>query len=108
MNKDRWQDNMQNQPNWRKKFIVKYKTIEDYAEAPRELRIDPYFCPVPRRYTWLEYEEKLKRNLNLLNYPKLPSPTSDQSLMEDNFLETLSSLYDKYNEVLDVSCRDVV
>lgn len=96
---------MRNQPDWRKKFIAKYRTIEDYAEVPRELRIDPCFCPVPRRYTWPTYKEKLRRNPNLLNYPKLPSQASNQSLTEENFLETLSSLYTKYYEVLDVSCR---
>ena len=105
VNKDRWQDSMRNRPDWRKKFIAKYMTIEDYAEAPRELCIDPCFCPVPRRYTWPEYEEKLRRNPNLLNYPKLSPPASYQPLTEENFLETLSSLYDKYHEVPDVSCR---
>ena len=104
INKDRWQDNMWNQ-EWRNKFIAKYKTIEDYAGAPRELCIDPCFCPVQRRYIWPEYEEKLRRNPNLLNYPKLPSPASDQPLTEENFLETLSSLYAKYHELPDVSCR---
>lgn len=96
---------MRNQPDWRKKFIAKYRTIADYVEAPRELWIDPCFFPVHRRYSWPKYEGKLKRNPNLLNFPKLPSLASDQSNIEENFIETLASILEKYVKVLDVSCK---
>lgn len=47
---ERWQVKsvMDNQPEWRKKWIAKYRNIKEYVEAPRRLRIDPAFCPTPR------------------------------------------------------------
>lgn len=57
VNTERWQvaSIMKNQPEWRKKCLAKYKNIKEYAATPRELRIDPTFCPTPRRYSWEEH-----------------------------------------------------
>ena len=53
INLDRWQikEVIENQPSWCIRFIGTFKTIENYAEAPRELKIDPTFCPTPRRFS---------------------------------------------------------
>ena len=90
INLDRWKTKevMKNQPPWRIKFIGTFKTIESYAEAPRELRIDPTFWPTPRQFSWKDYEELLKDNPNALNYPLLPEIPHDQPMNETWFLET--------------------
>lgn len=62
----------------------------------------PIFLPSGPSISWDDYERKLQRNLNLLNQPKLLSLTTDEPLTEAN---SLGSILDKYQEVLDVSCR---
>lgn len=39
---------LQNQPEWRKPWLVKHHNIREYAKALRRMRIDPMFCPTPR------------------------------------------------------------
>ena len=43
VNVKRWQikEVIKGQPEWRLRFIAHYRTIQDYADALRELRIDP-------------------------------------------------------------------
>ena len=107
---DRWQikEVVDRQPPWRLKFIGTFKTIANYAEAPRALRIDPTFCPTPQRFSWKDYEELLKDNPNALNYPLLPEIPNDQSMNETWFLETCSDVKAKYKEVPDLSCQMLV
>ena len=88
--------------------IGTFKTIENYAEAPRELRIDPTFCPTPRQFSWRDYEELLKDNPNTLNYPLLPEIPHDQPMNETWFLETCADIKAKYIEVLDLSYQMLV
>ena len=85
---DRWQieEVMENQPTRQFHFLAKCRTIKEYKEAPWELCIDPTFCPVPRRYTWDQYEVLLKDNPNALNYPLCPERLHDQPLNETWFL----------------------
>ena len=41
-----------NQPAWRTKWMKKRSgTMKIYYESPREMRIDPTYCPTERRYT---------------------------------------------------------
>ena len=72
---DRWQvkEVMDKQPQWRFQFLARWRTIKEYKEAPRSLKIDPTFCLMPRRYTWEQYEVLLKDNPNALNYPLCPA-----------------------------------
>lgn len=89
INPDRWQirEVLHGQPDWRLIFLGRYRTSRDYAAAPRHLRIDPTFCPMPRRYTWPDYQQLLRDNPNALNYPLLPERSQDQPLNETWFLE---------------------
>lgn len=89
---DQWMSkaNMQNQPTWRLGWFPKYPTSRTtYALAPRELRIDPLYCPVKRRRTWDEYQSRIKVYPSWLNYPLLPMPESGREPTEEYMIETL-------------------
>ena len=65
----------ENHPDWRVKWIKRHQgALKIYYELPRDMRIDPTYCPTERRYSWADFEKKLQHNPNLLNFPKAASP----------------------------------
>ena len=99
---------MDKQPQWRFQFLARWRTIQEYKEAPRSLRIDPSFCPVPRRYTWEQFEVLLKDNPNALNYPLCPTCPHDQPLNKIWFLEACADVKAKFKDAMDLSCQMLV
>ena len=88
---------MKNQPEWRKQFVKKYQqAIKEYAAAPMEIKIDPNLCPMARRYNWELYGRNLRRNPNILNFPKLPMPSTDEPYIEAEFVDVLDGVIEKY------------
>ena len=87
---------MDKQPQWRFEFLARWRTIKEYKEASRSLRINPSFCPVPRRYTWKQFEVLLKDNPNALNYPLCPKCQHDYSPNKTWFLEACVDVEAKF------------
>ena len=96
------------QPQWRFQFLARWRTIKEYKEAPRALKIDPSFCLVPRSYTWEQFEVLLKDNPNALNYPLCPIRPHDQPLNELWFLEACADVETKFKDAMDLSCQMLV
>ena len=47
---------LKNQPRWRMDFFQKYPTTLDvYNNAPQHIRLDPTYCPFPRKRTWGQF-----------------------------------------------------
>ena len=99
---------MDKQPQWRFQFLARWRTIKEYKEAPRSLRIDAAFCPVPRRYTWEQFEVLLKDNPNALNYPLCLACPHDQPLNKTWFLEACVGVEAKFTNAMDLSCQMLV
>jgi len=56
---------MENQPEWQKEWMRRTEgALEIYRNSPRHLRVDPTFCPCPRRYSWEEFAEIQARCLS--------------------------------------------
>lgn len=95
---------LQNQPDWRKRWLVKHRNIKEYAEAPRRMRIDLVFCPTPRQYTWDDFKRHQRCNPNLINFPQLPPPPIEEDLPDEkSFLMTIESKLEKYESAPDPS-----
>ena len=45
----------------------------EYAAAPRDRRIDPTYCPVPRQHSWAQFENTCKLYPEPFNFPLLPA-----------------------------------
>ena len=90
---------LQNQPEWRVKFLRQHKMIKEYVEAPRDLTIDPKFCPFPHHHRWDKYEKMVECNPNALNFLKLPLPSYDQQISEAEFKEMIKGVLEKYKDV---------
>ena len=93
INLEQWQSkaNMQNQLAWRLGWFHKYPQSKSaYARAPRKLQVDPTFCPVRRRRTWEEFQQKLKVQPTWLNVPLLPAHPANEEPTEQYMLDTLN------------------
>ena len=99
---------MDKQPQWHFQFIARWRTIKEYKEAPRLLQIDPSFCPMPKRYTWDQYEVLLTDSPNALNYPLCPERLHDQQLNKIWFLEACTDVEKKFKDAVDLSCQMLV
>lgn len=83
MDKLRTREMLEGQPDWRREWMRWHKTaLEIYRNSPRELRIDPTFCPCERRYNWDEFRQIQARYPLAINYPKLLSPPHYSKLTE--------------------------
>ena len=92
----------ENQMTWRTKWMKKHNgTLKTYYESPREMRIDPTYCPTERRYTWDQYEKMLENNPNLLNFPRVASPHSYLEINDEWMAELCETLISYYDEVPD-------
>lgn len=108
---DQWMTkaNMQNQPKWRLGWFRRYPTsCTTYALAPRELRIDPLYCPVRRRRTWEAYHNHIKVYPSWLNYPLLPMPESRGEPTEEYILETLERVCEQFKGVPHLACQMMI
>ena len=96
---------MQNQPTWRLTWFKKYpQSRTTYARAPREIRIDPMYCPVRRRRTWEEHVFRQRTHPTWLNYPMLPPPESNKEPTESYMLQTLEQTVNQFKGVPDLAC----
>ena len=91
-----------NQPAWRTKWMKKRSgTMKIYYESPREMRIDPTYCPTERRYTWAQFEKEQEKNPNLLNFPKVASPQSYLEINDEWMAELCETVINYYEGVPD-------
>ena len=91
-----------NQPAWRAKWMKKRSgTLKIYYESPREMRIDPTYCPTERRYTWAQFEKEQEKNPNLLNFPRVASPQSYLEINDEWMAELCETIISYYEGVPD-------
>ena len=105
---DNWRTKavLENQPTWRITWFRKYSSaITIYAMAPRELRIDPIYCPVCRYRTWEDFERNSKNNPTWLNYPLLPAPEGMRESTEHYMKQTLTQAINQFQGVPDLACQ---
>ena len=81
------------------------RSLEIYSLAPVRRRIDPTYCPLPRRHTWSEFYDVTHagRRKTWLNYPKLPSPT--KHVTHDYFVHTLQAMKSQCHNIPDIACK---
>ena len=70
--------------------------LEIYRRSPRELQIEPTFCPCKRRYTWEKYEKIKAQFPFALNYPALPSPDHFLDLTEEWMINVCKQMLELY------------
>ena len=80
--------------------------IIDYANAPRQCRIDPTFFPTPRRLSWETFFVLETKYPDYLNYPLLP--IVDRFVTHSYFVSTLKYAIRIYEGVLDLAYRMLV
>ena len=89
---------MEVQPSWRLKWFRQKDGVRKiYTDSPRQYRIDPTYCPTPRRYSWADFEKKQERNASLLNFPKIASPAS-YTIINDAWMAELCNTTIAYFE----------
>ena len=111
VNVDEWRNpkTLQHQPNWRRNWFRKHpSTINAYAQAPRELRINPTFCPCIRKRSWPQFQRFLSTRPSYLNYPILCSPPPKRRPTEYYMLHELENTIELYKAVLDLACLMLV
>lgn len=79
--------------------------IKEYAKAPREMRIDPTFCPTPRMHSWEAFAHFYASNPYDLNWLVLPTPLEGQPITKTWFVEACSSLEEKLKDIPNLSCQ---
>lgn len=100
---------MQNQPSWRISWFRKHPdTIVAYAQAPRDLRINPVFCPCIRRRSWPAFQSFNQMRPNYLNYPMMPGPGKDQRPTETYMLRECQAAIQTYKAMPDLACLMLV
>ena len=63
-----------NHPSWRIAFLQLHtKAILEYAATPRDRWIDPTYCHVDRKYTWVQFDTISKYYPEPFNFPLLPT-----------------------------------
>ncbi len=96
---------MQNQPGWQISWFRKHPdTIVAYAQAPRDLRINPVFCPCIRRRNWPAFKRFNQMRPNYLNYPLMPSPPKDHPPTESYMLDICKMTIKTYTAMPDLAC----
>ena len=105
-NKLRSKEMLEGQPRWRLEWMRRTEgALQIYRDSPRELRVDPTFCPCERRYNWDEFARIQTQFPLALNYPKLPSPEHYTDLTED-WMATVCHQYLKiYADVPDFAIK---
>ena len=97
---------MKDQLPWRKEwFKLHPETIKMYAESPRNLRIDPSYCPCERRYRWREYERLVERQPFLLNWPRIRGPDAEDALTEQWMAKQAKYFIKYFEQVPDYTCQ---
>ena len=81
-------------------------SIIDYANAPRQCRIDPTFCPTPRRLSWETFFALKNKYLDYLNYPLLP--LIDRFITHHYFISTLKYTIKIYEGVPNLAYKMLV
>ena len=76
-------------------------SLKIYYETPRDMRIDPTYCPTRRKYSWADFEKKLERNPNLLNFPKVASPLSYLEINDEWMEKQCETVMRYYEGILD-------
>ena len=100
---------MINQPWWRLQFFQQNPhAIITYSHAPQRRRVDPTFCPIPRRRTWSRFFDikQIHGRKQWLNYPAMPPPVKEPTLQY--FIKTLKEITKKCQNVPDLTCKMMV
>ena len=93
------------QPKWRKAWLQKHPTyLLHLVEAPKYIRDDLSYCPVPRVRSWKEHEIIQRRHPTWLNYPKLPGPKAGERISEHYMVKTLKGAIKLFTGSPDLSC----
>lgn len=79
-----------------------------YAQAPRELRVDPVFCPWRRRQTWGDFKAFGGKTPHWLNYPLLDALDEDESITEGYVIRVANTTISQFEGVPDLACRMLV
>ena len=97
---------LEGQPRWRLEWMRRTEgALRIYRDSPRNLRIDPTFCPCDRRYSWDEFAKIRARFPLALNYPQLPSPEHYTDLTEEWMAKVCHQYLEKYAEVPDFAVK---
>ena len=97
--------NMKNQPQWRRNWLRKHPTaINAYAAAPREIRVNPLFCPCIRRRSWNQFPRLQGIRPEYLNYPAMNAPEGGRRPSEFYMLTELERNVDLFFGIPDLSC----
>ena len=80
--------------------------IIDYANAPRQCRIDPTYCPTPQRLPWETFFALKSKYPDYLNYPLLPNV--DRFVTHNYFISTFKYAIRIYEGVPNLACHMLV
>lgn len=98
-------EHMEYQPKWRKNWLKKHPTtINSYAIAPREMRVNPLFCPCIQRRSWNQFQRTHNMRPEYVNYPAMQKPEGNQRPSKFYMLEELKRNIDLYEGIPDISC----
>ena len=97
------------QPKWRVSWFYKYpNNIIPYAQAPRDLRVNPIYCPCLRRRPWHIFANLQKTRPMYLNYPVLSSLSNQLSPTKDYMMKKCKAMVELYQAIPDLACLMLV
>ena len=100
---------MKNHPVWRRNFFKKYPMSRMfYAQASRDLRVDPTFYPWRRRRTWGDFKAYGAKHPHWLNYPILEALDEDKPITESYILRVAKTTIKQFEGVPDLACKKLV
>ena len=97
------------QPKWRVNWFCTHpNNIIPYAQAPRDLRVNPVYCPCLRRRQWHVFANLQRNRPMYFNYPVLSSPSNQLSPTEDYMLKECKATIQLYQAIPDLACLMIV
>ncbi|MCO5611413.1 hypothetical protein L7F22_065666 [Adiantum nelumboides] len=88
---------IEDHPRWRRKWLSERpRDLTNFHNTPQSLQIDPTYCPVPRRRTWVEFQKWRGKNKALLNYPVLSAQEPPTVNYVVNTLNPIQLLRERY------------
>ena len=93
------------QPKWRKAWLERNSQyLVHLVEAPKAIRDDLSFCPVPRMRSWKQQEILKRSHPTWLNYPKLPAPKQFEQPDRIYMVRTLTAAIKLFTGSPDFTC----
>ncbi|MCO5576723.1 hypothetical protein L7F22_030539 [Adiantum nelumboides] len=97
---------IEDHPRWRKKWLSERPwDLTNFHNMPQYLQIDPTYCPVPRRRSWVEFQKWKDKNKALLNYQVL---SAQEPPTVTYVVNTLNQTIQLLREVPDLTCQMLV